>query len=289
MNAGVTINTLGNPYSITGLPDKASDTTNFEKVLKYNPSTGQFAYGQAFVYNVPSTITVNHINAPASPYVPSYVQAIQNRITELNSSSMQKFNNWIVETEGGITNANIKVQNNDTVYTTLNPYYGSGLPLGKILTNIKTGLVLPTNADWAISFNVNIGNNTYNGNTSNVLSRLVGIYSDSGALISPAFYFRDTIGPWGNEGLLTVNGAASSIVASGPAELANCMIFKVGSVLYFNAQVGGVKNTSSMIDIGNLILNSPNVGFVVANAFTNFNNANQKTALVSNIKYYIFP
>ena len=77
MNAGVTVNTLGNPYSITGLPNKESDTTNFDKVLKYNPTTGQFAYGQAFVYNVPSTITVNHVNAPASPNVPSYIQAIQ--------------------------------------------------------------------------------------------------------------------------------------------------------------------------------------------------------------------
>lgn len=289
MNAGVTINTLGNPYSITGLPNKESDTTNFDKVLKYNPSTGQFAYGQAFVYNVPSTITVNHINAPASPDVPSYVQAIQNRITELNSSSMQKFNNWIVETEGGITNANIKVQNNDTVYTTLNPYYGSGLPLGKILTNIKTGLVLPTNADWAISFNVNMGNDAYGGNVEGVLNRLVGIYSDSGALISPAFYFRDSNSYWRNLGVLTIEGATSSIVASTISELANCMVIKVGNVLYFNAQVGGVKSTSSTIDIGNLILNSPNVGFVVANAFTNFSNANQKTALVSNIKYYIFP
>ena len=84
MNAGITVNTLGNPYSITGLPDKASDTTNFDKVLKYNPSTGQFAYGQAFVYNVPPTITVNHVNTPASPDVPSYIQAIQDRLTQLH-------------------------------------------------------------------------------------------------------------------------------------------------------------------------------------------------------------
>ena len=93
MNAGVTINTLGNPYSITGLPNKESDTTNFDKVLRYNPTTGQFAYGQAFVYNVPSTITVNHVNAPASPNVPSYIQAIQDKITEIHTTAVfQNFN-----------------------------------------------------------------------------------------------------------------------------------------------------------------------------------------------------
>ena len=36
MNAAVTVNTLGNPYSITGLPNKESDTTNFDAVVKYN-------------------------------------------------------------------------------------------------------------------------------------------------------------------------------------------------------------------------------------------------------------
>ena len=90
MNAGITVNTLGNPYSITGLPDKESDTTNFDKVLKYNPTTGQFAYGQAFVYNVPPAITINHVNAPTSPDIPSYVQAIQDKITEIHMIQINK-------------------------------------------------------------------------------------------------------------------------------------------------------------------------------------------------------
>lgn len=38
MNAGVTINTLGNPYSITGLPNKNADITNFRKVRVQNAS-----------------------------------------------------------------------------------------------------------------------------------------------------------------------------------------------------------------------------------------------------------
>ena len=38
MNAGVTINTLGNPYSLTGLPNKNEDITNFRKVRVQNTS-----------------------------------------------------------------------------------------------------------------------------------------------------------------------------------------------------------------------------------------------------------
>ena len=38
MNAGVTVNTLGNPYSLTGLPNKNADITNFRKVRVQNTS-----------------------------------------------------------------------------------------------------------------------------------------------------------------------------------------------------------------------------------------------------------
>lgn len=38
MNASVTVNTLGNPYSITGLPNKNADITNFRKVRVQNAS-----------------------------------------------------------------------------------------------------------------------------------------------------------------------------------------------------------------------------------------------------------
>ena len=38
MNAGVTVNTLGNPYSITGLPNKNTDIANFRKVRVQNAS-----------------------------------------------------------------------------------------------------------------------------------------------------------------------------------------------------------------------------------------------------------
>lgn len=38
MNAGVTVNTLGNPYSLTGLPNKNTDIANFRKVRVQNAS-----------------------------------------------------------------------------------------------------------------------------------------------------------------------------------------------------------------------------------------------------------
>ena len=38
MNAGITVNTLGNPYSITGLPNKNTDIANFRKVRVQNAS-----------------------------------------------------------------------------------------------------------------------------------------------------------------------------------------------------------------------------------------------------------
>ena len=38
MNAGVTVNTLGNPHTLAGLPNKNTDIANFRKVRVQNAS-----------------------------------------------------------------------------------------------------------------------------------------------------------------------------------------------------------------------------------------------------------
>ena len=148
---------------------------------------------------------------------------------------------------------------------------------------------MPLNSEWAISFKVNLGNDSYGGNTTGVLSRLIGIYSDSSiSLITPDFYFKDSTDSWGSPGTLTVEGG-SKITANTELELAQCFIVKVGDLVYFTAQIAGSRNISSVFNINNLTFHNSNVGFVVATCKSNPKSQSQKLGLVSNIKYYIFP
>ena len=269
MNAGVTINTLGNPYSITGLPDKASDTTNFDKVLKYNPSTGQFAYGQAFVYNVPPTITVNHVNTPASPNVPSYVQAIQNRLTQLHQPEavMQKFTNWNIVTLNNLQDTYTKVENNETINTYIQPFFNdSTISVGSDIISIYSSKVLPRNSDFAIRFSVKIGHNGVqnSGAIGTVTNRLIGLFTGTvGAFCSPELYVYDAGGDYGlnllslqstGGGVKTISARAatdtSTIIYTGnQAALINFIILKVGDNILVQANYGA-KSPEPITDAG---------------------------------------
>ena len=294
MNAGVTVNTLGNPYSITGLPNKASDTTNFDNVLRYNPSTGQFAYGQAFVYNVPSTITVNHVNAPASPDVPSYIQAIQDKITEIHTTAVfQNFDNWTIETLNNLSHSGINVQNNKTVHTNISPFRGiAGISGGQNVINIKTQRILPSNSNWAIKFDLLMATDSLGGNNQYgaAACRKIGIYSDEGSLINPDFHVRDAGGDYGS--LITkLSGDNSQYISSreiGFGMSLRCLILKVNTQVLIQVS-WGTRTISKIYDIQTLVNNNTSFGFLIdayslldtRNPFDNYN------ALVDNIQYAI--
>ena len=300
MNAGVTVNTLGNPYSITGLPNKESDTTNFDKVLKYNPSTGQFAYGQAFVYNVPSTITVNHVNAPASPSVPSYIQAIQDRLTQLNQHGvvMQRFTNWTVKTlNNTVTTTN--VENNTNIYTATSVFNtDSSIITNTEVVSVHTNKILPKNADWAILFNIKIGSDGSGNNTAPKTNRLMGIHnSEIGTLIIPSLYLFDSFYGYSTHNLAILkNGGSKLITSAGGTNTADiifsaavnsiipAMILKVGDNILIQAQCGST--TISEIYSAQS-LSGDNFGFCVTARKSSV--GLEAIGNISNIRYYVFP
>ena len=304
MNAGITVNTLGNPYSITGLPNKESDTTNFDKVLKYNPSTGQFAYGQAFVYNVPSTITVNHVNAPASPDVPSYIQAIQDRLTQLHQPEavMQKFTNWNIITLNNLQDTNTNVKNNETINNYLQPFFNdSSISVGSDIISIHSSKVLPRNSDFAIRFSVKLGHSAvpHYGQSGNVTNRLIGLFTGTvGAFCSPELYVYDAGADYEYNLLsLQSTGATvktisaraatdtSTIIYTGnQAAVINFIILKVGDNILVQANYGA-KTLSEIYPAS--VIGSGDFGFCVR--VQKPQASNSSTGVVSNIRYYIFP
>ena len=297
MNAGVTINTLGNAWNIKDLPNKASDTTNFDNVLRYNPITGQFAYGQAFVYNVPSTITVNNINPPTVADHPTYVSEIQNRLTQLNSVNMQKFTTWNVVTHNNITNNNIRVTNNDTVYTFVDAFNSSQIPNETPVISINTEKVLPITSDWAIRFSTFVshdGSKAVGNLGAIVAKRLIGLFTGNPtSIVAPILFIKDSAYDHINKLLLGAkfiqgnSGAnTSSAIYTGTNynNVVQVTILKVNTVILFQVQYLG--NTISEIYQASLI--GENCGFTVSVVKPD-NNFNNSVSVTSSIRYYIFP
>ena len=301
MNAGVTVKTLGNPYSITGLPNKESDTTNFDKVLKYNPTTGQFAYGQAFVYNVPSTITVNHVNAPASPNVPSYIQAIQDRLTQLHQPGvvMQRFTNWAIKTLND-TVTTTTVENNTNIYTHTAVFNtNSAIPTNTEVVSVHTNKILPKNADWVILFNIKIASDGYGNGTAPKTNRLMGIHSsETGTLIIPSLYLFDSNYGYSTHNLAILkNGGGMKIITSGGGTTTSdnifgavvdsiipAMILKVGDNILIQAQYGA---TAISEIYSAQSLSGDDFGFCVTARKSSV--GHESIGNVSNVRYYIFP
>lgn len=297
MNAGVTVDTLGNAWNIKGLPNKASDTTNFDNVLKYNPITGQFAYGQAFVYNVPSTITVNNINPPTVAAPPTYVSEIQNRLTQLNSVNMQKFTTWNVVTHNNITNNNIRVTNNDTVYTFVDAFNSSQIPNETPVISINTEKVLPITSDWAIRFSTFVshdGSKAVGNLGAIVAKRLIGLFTGNPtSIVAPILFIKDSAKDHLNKLLLGAkfiqgnSGAnTSSAIYTGTNynNVVQVTILKVNTVILFQVQYLG--NTISEIYQASLI--GENCGFTVSVVKPD-NVFNNSVSVTSSIRYYIFP
>lgn len=292
MNAGLTINTLGNVYKVQNLPDRSTDS-NFNKVIKTD-STGQFALGDAFVYNVPNTITVNHVNQPSDPDVPVYVQTIKDKLNEIhNSAIFQKFTNWNIETFNGISDETINIQNNDTIQTNVNPFRSLTTAVGgQTMINVKSTKILSSSQNWAITFNSIIstdGASAY-GNYGIPGCRYVGIYSDDNGLVVPDFYFRD--GGGGDFGIPALGLSGDNTQGISTRQVGwyvpiKCLILKVGTQIFLQAGYGTNNIISKIYDIQNLVNNNSNFGFIVS-AYKIVDNSNPYTtysANVSNIQY----
>ena len=297
MNAGVTVNTLGNPYGITGLPNKASDTTNFDNVVRYNLVTGQFGYGKAFVYNVPSTITVNHVNPPTVADPPTYVSEIQNRLTQLNSVDMQKFTTWNVVTHNNITNNNIRVTNNDTIYTFVDAFNSSQIPNETPVISINTEKVLPITSDWAIRFSTFVshdGSKAVGNLGAIVAKRLIGLFTGNPtSIVAPILFIKDSAYDHVNKLLLGTkfiqgnsgaNTSGAIYTGTNHNNVVQVTILKVNTVILFQVQYLG--NTISEIYQASLI--GENCGFTVSVVKPD-NYFNNSVSVTSSIRYYIFP
>ena len=298
MNAAVTVNTLGNAWNMLDLPDRTSDTTNFDAVVKYNRTTGQFAYGQAFIYNVPSTITVNNINTPTVLDPPTYVTDIQNRLTQLNSVSMQKFTTWNIVTYNNITNANIRVNNNDTIYTFADAFNSAGIPNETSVISINTEKVLPTTSDWAIRFSTFVshdGSKSVGNLGAIVANRLIGLFTGNPtSIVAPILFIKDSASDHLNRLLLGTKFVEGSAVGTSTSNsiytgtnynnAVQVTILKVNTVILFQVQHLG--NTISEIYQASLI--GENCGFTVSVVKPNAN-FNNSVSVTSSIRYYIFP
>ena len=300
MNAAITIDTLGNTYSLKNLPDKTTDNT-FNKVLKVD-SNGVVGKGEAFIYNVPNNITVTNINTPVQPNPPAYVQAIQNRLTQLHTANMVKFNTWNIVTLNNLQNANTNVLNNENINTYLQPFFNdSTISVGSDIISIHSSKVLPRNSDFAIRFSVKLGHNgvpNYN-QVGSVTNRLIGLFTGTvGAFCSPELYVYDAGGDYGNNllslqstggGVKTISARVgtdtSTIIYTGnQAALINFIILKVGDNILVQANYG-TKTLSEIYPAS--VIGSGDFGFCVRVQKPGLSNSS--TGVVSNIRYYIFP
>ena len=163
MNAGVTVNTLGNPYSLTGLPNKEADPS-FNKAIRIN-SSGQLGLGdtQQFNITVPDVITsnnnlsiapltVNHIYPNPVPNITTYVQDLQNIMATIGNLNFIKMSNWVVNTNNP-TNSSQLVTGEGLVSFNLGYSQSAhdGFPVASVASQAN---LFPANKNFVIFFNI---------------------------------------------------------------------------------------------------------------------------------------
>ena len=299
LNASFTIDTKGNEYSLKNLPDKTTDNT-FNKVLKVD-SNGVVGKGEAFIYNVPNTITVTNINTPVQPNPPSYVQAIQDRLTQLNQPGvvMQKFDTWNIVKYAGVTDNTTRVDDNDKITTYLQPYKDNSLiQINEDVISVYTDRVLPFNKDWAISFNINIGifDNLYNKSDIANTNRIIGLYTGGSGMLNPTLVISDGKGAY-NEALLKLT-STKYISSNSGTNTSNVIytnnkkaeiygfILKAGNNILVQIQFGS-SSISEIYLADNFLTDS--FGFAVSVSKQNTRNIILQIGKISNIRHYIFP
>ena len=163
MNAGVTVNTLGNPYSLTGLPNKEADPS-FNKAIRIN-SSGQLGLGdtQQFNITVPDVITsnnnlsiapltVNHIYPNPVPNITTYVQDLQNIMATIGNLNFIKMSNWVVNTNNP-TNSSQLIAGDGLVSFNLGYSQSAydGFPVASVASQAN---LFPANKNFVIFFNI---------------------------------------------------------------------------------------------------------------------------------------
>ena len=163
MNAGITVNTLGNPYSLTGLPNKEADPS-FNKAIRIN-SSGQLGLGdtQQFNITVPDVITsnnnlsiapltVNHIYPNPVPNITTYVQDLQNIMATIGNLNFIKMSNWVVNTNNP-TNSSQLIAGDGLVSFNLE-YSQSASENFPVASVASQANLFPANKNFVIFFNV---------------------------------------------------------------------------------------------------------------------------------------
>ena len=163
MNAGVTINTLGNPYSLTGLPNKEADSS-FNKAIRVN-SSGQLGLGdtQQFIITVPDVITsnnnlsvapltVNHIYPNPVPNITTYVQDLQNIMATIGNLNFTKMNNWVVNTNNPTNSSQLIIGDGLVSFNLSSSQSASdGTPVASVASQAN---LFPANKNFVIFFNI---------------------------------------------------------------------------------------------------------------------------------------
>lgn len=292
--------------SITPTPNTLVPKTDGSGLMWYNNnSVGlELFTGTPFVYNVPSTITVNHVNVPASPDVPTYIQAIQDRLTQLSQPGvvMQKFTNWNIVTLDNLANSNVRVINNDLVNTYVQQYQNDSNPVDTLLESVHTNKILPRNSDWAIRFKIEIGSNGTPrfGVVGRVTNRKIGIYTGgTNSLTVADRYYLDGYREGDNTLILPSSPTSKRFIGSNASNTTydiflnnnqasvDCIILKCGDNILFQMAYAGVSHSeiyqASTVGSGDF-------GFCVS-ASKPYNGATggYNIGTVSDIRYYIFP
>lgn len=290
--------------SITPTPNTLVAKTDGSGLTWYNNNSvaGELFTGTPFVYNVPSTITVNHVNAPASPDVPSYVQEIQDRLTQLNQPGvvMQKFTNWNVVTANNVTNSNIGVINNNLIKTFISAFNSeTSISAQSSIISISTNKVLPADKDWVVMFSTNLGHDgeSYsNGGVKFVMKRYIGLFSgDTSGFVPPEVYIFDAGAEWSRSNIIKLQSGKICSGASGTStngtintndESANVQVtmLKAGNHILVQIYYAGY----AISDIYSSTILSGDAGFSVL-CKKPTSGGNGYVGEVSNVRYYIFP
>ena len=233
MNAGVTINTLGNPYNLTGLPNKEADSS-FNKAIRIN-SSGQLGLGdtQQFNITVPDIITsnnnlsvapltVNHIYPNPVPNITTYVQDLQNIMATIGNLNFTKMNNWVVNTNNP-TNSSQLIIGDGLVSFNLSSSQSAinGTPVVSVASQAN---LFPANKNFVIFFNI-----PKSWDSHKFGQVLVGLSQsdDNTSIISPNVAFADSYGS-GNIGW----SSGSVINLLDVTHIGSVFIVKSGQVIF---------------------------------------------------------
>lgn len=297
--ASLEIDTNNNPFNISGLPDKTADAS-FNKVIKTNGE--RFALGEAVIFNVPETINVNSSLAEiGNVEVSDLVKQFRDRVLEIHTSKMKKFDRWHIKTYNDIVSPNIKVENNSEILTSLTPFFANDTNILKDegVICVHTDKILPMDKDWVVRFRVKMGHSgfVHSGQTGNITSRKIGLFSDDMDMHHPDIYVYDsgvdfsmnrfellTSGQPKMYSQRSGNNNSTTIFTGEPQAIINVMMVKVNDNIIVQTQYGNA-GFSHSYSASSLAM-TDHFGFSVY--VHKPDRHNNTIGLVSGVEYFIF-